>query len=137
MVCYAIDSNPASDSALSHFFGGWPARILWPKDYVGLCADTKEKPNVNAIKEARRFIERQPDHPTARVLSRLVLALESSHSFELVTLYDLDYDGFQLALDILREWRLDRYYAGKAKLFDLSMQVNELALAPAPAAPAP
>ena len=92
---------------------------------------------MNAIKEARRFIERQPDHPTARVLSRLVLALETSHSFELVTLYDLDYDGFQLALDILREWRLDRYYAGKAKLFDLSMQVNELALAPAPAAPAP
>ncbi|MDN4591724.1 hypothetical protein DBA29_24880 [Xenophilus aerolatus] len=92
---------------------------------------------MNAIKEARRFIERQPDHPTARVLSRLVLALESSHSFELVTLYELDYDGFQLALDILREWRLDRYYAGKAKLFDLSMQVNELAQAPAEATSPP
>lgn len=91
---------------------------------------------MNAIKEARRFIERQPDHPTARVLSRLVLALETSHSFELVTLYELDYDGFQLALDILREWRLDRYYAGKAKLFDLSVQVSGLSdAAVAPAAP--
>ncbi|MBS0430717.1 MAG: hypothetical protein JSR41_25815 [Proteobacteria bacterium] len=90
---------------------------------------------MNAIKEARRFIERQPDHPTARVLSRLVLALETSHSFELVTLYELDYDGFQLALDILREWRLDRYYAGKAKLFDLSVQVSEMSQAPAEASP--
>lgn len=81
---------------------------------------------MNAIKEARRFIESQPEDPSARILARLVLALETDHSFELTTLYQLDYDGFQLALDILREWRLDRYYAGKAKLFDLSMQVHEL-----------
>ena len=92
---------------------------------------------MNAIKEARRFIERQPDHPTARVLSRLVLALETSHSFELVTLYELDYDGFQLALDILREWRLDRYYAGKVKLFDLSLQLSEMSQAQAEAPPPP
>lgn len=52
------------------------------------------------------------------MLSRLVLALETSYSFELVTTRELDYD-FRLALDILREWRLDRYYAGKAKLSTL------------------
>ena len=63
----------------------------------------------------------------------LAVVAASSHSFELVTLYDLDYDGFQLALDILREWRLDRYYAGKAKLFDLSVQVSEMSQAPAQA----
>ena len=121
-----------------HIFpGGGPQESCGPKQYVGQRADTKEKPKVNAIKEARRFIERQPEHPTARVLSRLVLALETSHSFELVTLYDLDYDGFQLALDILREWRLDRYYAGKAKLFDLSVQVSEMSQAPAQAAAPP
>jgi hypothetical protein len=88
---------------------------------------------VNAIKEARRFIETHPDNPSARVLARLVLALERSHGFELVTLYELDYDTFQLALDILREWRLDRYYVGKAKLFDLSLQLNEMPAADAPA----
>lgn len=81
---------------------------------------------MNAIKEARRFIEKRPDDASARILAQLVLALETDHSFELVRLYDLDYDAFQLAIDILREWRLDRYYAGKAKLFDLSVQVNEL-----------
>ena len=45
---------------------------------------------------------------------------------DFVTLYDLDYKSFQLAMDILKEWRLDRYYASKSKLFDLSLQVSEL-----------
>ncbi|MBO9513468.1 MAG: hypothetical protein J7549_05060 [Variovorax sp.] len=81
---------------------------------------------MNAIKVARRFIETDPTNESAQILARLVLALESDHSFELVTLYDLDYKSFQLAIDILKEWRLDRYYASKSKLFDLSLQVSEL-----------
>ncbi|WP_225784347.1 hypothetical protein [Xenophilus sp. Marseille-Q4582] len=95
---------------------------------------------MNAIKEARRFIERQPDDENARILASLVLALESDRSFELVTLYRLDYKAFNLAIDVLREWRLDRYYAGKAKLFDLSYQVDALNRPPtqgATAGPAP
>ena len=88
---------------------------------------------VNAIKEARRFIARQPDDENARILASLVLALESDRSFELVTLYKLDYKAFNLAIDVLREWRLDRYYAGKAKLFDLSFHVDEMAKPQAPA----
>ena len=55
-----------------------------------------------------------------------MLALESERSFELITLYSLDYKSFELAMDILKEWRLDRYYASKSKLFDLSLQVTEL-----------
>ncbi|MET0542089.1 MAG: hypothetical protein ABWZ88_10065 [Variovorax sp.] len=81
---------------------------------------------MNAIKAARRFIETDSSNESAKILARLVLALESERSFELVTLYSLDYKSFQLAIDILKEWRLDRYYAGKSKLYDLSMQVDEL-----------
>jgi hypothetical protein len=81
---------------------------------------------MNAIKQARRFIEKYPDEPSAGVLARLVLALESERSFELSSLYELDLDGFELAIDILKEWRLDRYYAGKAKLFDLSLHLSEM-----------
>ena len=55
-----------------------------------------------------------------------MLALEAERSFELVALYDLDYKSFQMAMDILKEWRLDRYYAGKSKLYDLSVQISEL-----------
>ena len=81
---------------------------------------------MNAIKVARRFIETDPTNESAQILARLVLALESENGFELVRLYDLDYKSFQLAIDILKEWRLDRYYASKSKLFDLSLQVREL-----------
>ncbi len=81
---------------------------------------------MNAIKVARRFIETNPADESAQILARLVLALESERSFELVMLYQLDYKSFELAMDILKEWRLDRYYASKSKLFDLSMQVSQL-----------
>ena len=81
---------------------------------------------MNAIKAARRFIEADSDNESAKILARLVLALESERSFELVTLYSLDYKSFQLAIDILQEWRLDRYYASKSKLYDISLQVDEL-----------
>ncbi|MDF1484548.1 hypothetical protein PY257_05020 [Ramlibacter sp. H39-3-26] len=96
---------------------------------------------MNAIKLARNFIATDPTSEAARTLAALVLALESAGPFELSSLYRLDYKRFQLAIDILEEWRIDRYYAGKAKLFDLSLQVSELpppapAAAPAPA-PAP
>lgn len=89
---------------------------------------------MNAIKEARRYIERRPpDDPAARTLAALVLALETDRGFDLASLYSLDYKSFDLAIEVLRDWRLDRYYAGKAKLFDLSMQVHESPEAPAAA----
>ena len=81
---------------------------------------------MNAIKKARKLIAKDPTTPEAAALARLVRALESDEKFALGELYQLDYDDFDLAIDILKEWRLDRYYMGKAKLHDLAMQVNEL-----------
>lgn len=81
---------------------------------------------MNAIKTARKFIQAQPDSESARTLTQLVLALESESSFNVAELYRLDLPSFELAIDILKEWRIDRYYAGKAKLFDLSLQLNAL-----------
>jgi len=78
---------------------------------------------MNAIKRARHYIEQNPNEAAALVLSQLVLALETEHAFALSTIYELDLEQFDLAIDILREWRLDRYYAGKAKLFDISLQM--------------
>lgn len=81
---------------------------------------------MNAIKRARLFIEQSPNEPAALVLSQLVLALETEHSFQISDIYRLDLEHFDLAIDILKEWRLDRYFAGKAKLFDLSLQLTEM-----------
>ncbi|RYZ11768.1 MAG: hypothetical protein EOO24_05400 [Comamonadaceae bacterium] len=81
---------------------------------------------MNAIKTARKYIQSQPDSERARTLAKLVLALESESSFQVAQLYQLDLESFDLAIDILKEWRIDRYYAGKAKLFDLSLQVSTM-----------
>lgn len=89
---------------------------------------------MNAIKKARRLIAADPYTLAATTLARLVRALESDEQFELSDLYKLDYDRFELALDILKEWRLDRYYLGKVRLHDLAVQLGGLESAAPPAA---
>ncbi len=81
---------------------------------------------MNAIKKARRIIEANPQSHRSRTLSALVLALESAQPVVLEDVYQLDAEAFDLAIQVLREWRLDRYYMGKAKLFDVSWQAREL-----------
>ena len=81
---------------------------------------------MHAIKSARHLIEADPATDAARILSRLVLSLESESDFNIASLYALDINAFELAMDILKEWRIDRYYAGKAKLFDVSYQVHRM-----------
>jgi len=81
---------------------------------------------MNAIKAARRIVFADPTSPEARVLSRLALALGNCTPFNFCELYDLDLKAFDIAMDIIAEWRLDRYYAGKLKLFDLSVQAGEM-----------
>ncbi|NVO05914.1 MAG: hypothetical protein HXX19_08300, partial [Rhodoferax sp.] len=66
-------------------------------------------------------------------LSKLVLALENEASFAISDIYKLEMAHFQLALKILQEWRLDRYYAGKARLFDTALHVTAMESNPAPA----
>ena len=81
---------------------------------------------MNEIKKARRLIETYPHTEAAKTLASLVRALESEEKFDLTSIYKLNYDNFNLAINILKEWRIDRYYSGKAKLHDLSVQVAAL-----------
>lgn len=81
---------------------------------------------MRALKKARRIIETEPTSPVAQHLASLVLALEAEGSFELANLYQVDLETFDLMIETLKEWRLDRYYSGKAKLFDLSVQARSL-----------
>ena len=73
---------------------------------------------MNAIKAIRKHLEKNPDAPSSKALARLVAALAEERSFSLAELYTMDYQTFEMALDLLRDWRLDRYYAARLKLFD-------------------
>lgn len=81
---------------------------------------------MRAIKKARKLIESQPQAPEADVLSRLVIALETEQPFALTDLYGVDYDIFRLALEVMEEWRLDRYYASKARLLGSSVMLPDV-----------
>jgi hypothetical protein len=78
-----------------------------------------------ALKKARKLIEARPDSTAALTLSSLVVSLETEAPFLLADLYQLDYDDFGLALEVMIEWRLDRYYASKLRLLDASMHATE------------
>ena len=79
-----------------------------------------------AIKKARKFIQAYPDDPASSIISALVLALESAGQISVAQLFALDNDKFELALEILSEWRLDQHYASKSRLLDLSSQVQDM-----------
>lgn len=82
-----------------------------------------------AIKKARKLIAEDPTSAASQTLADLVVALEAQKDFSLHALYELDMKRFELALDILKEWRLDRYYASKLRLLDASAQALVLAQA--------
>ena len=81
---------------------------------------------MRALKQARKRIERDPGSPSSTLLASLVLALEGEQGFDVKQLYELDYDSFQLALELLQEWRLDRYFSAKFRLMDASLAAQEL-----------
>jgi len=81
---------------------------------------------MNAIKKARKLIETKPDSDAAKTLASLVRALESDEKFDLSQMYKLDYDSFEICIEVLKDWRLERYYLGKIRLHDLSVQLGEL-----------
>lgn len=81
---------------------------------------------MRAIKKARRLILSQPQTLAAKTLSKLILSLENETEFSISDLYLLDLKGFEMAINLLQEWRLDRYYEGKAKLFDVSVHYHQL-----------
>jgi hypothetical protein len=74
---------------------------------------------MNAIKRVRQFLLESPESVSAQGLARLTEALAEETNFPLGTLYELNAEAFDLAIDLLRDWRLDRYYASRIKLFDV------------------
>ncbi|MBU0589475.1 MAG: hypothetical protein KJ852_18045 [Gammaproteobacteria bacterium] len=83
---------------------------------------------MRAIKEAKKFIKQDPTDPSAEILSKLLSCLKAEMDFPISDIYKLDFDLFNLAMQILDEWRLERYYAGKARIFNLNLPMHEMHL---------
>ena len=81
---------------------------------------------MRPIKQVRRLIKNDPASATAQAFSDLILALESEAASPIKGLYQISPDDFDLAIQLLKDWRLDRFYEGKAKAFDLAYQAHDL-----------
>lgn len=114
---------------------------------VGVAAENRASPTsmhtngaraMNAIKKVRMYMQKNPKSREAKVLGRLAAALAEEQTFPLAELYSLDLDAFELALELMADWRLDRYYSARLKLLDtiLAEVAPELAGDDAPAPPA-
>ena len=73
---------------------------------------------MRAIKQAKKLIEQNANSAVGLTFSKLILSLESDIEFSVKDLYSLDTAEFDLAIEVLRDWRIDRFYIGKAKAFD-------------------
>jgi hypothetical protein len=80
---------------------------------------------MSAFRSARKIISTDPSSTDAKVLSYLIVALEMGDEFLLSELYKLDYHTFKLALRVIDEWRNDRFFRSKVKLYDFAWQVKE------------
>jgi hypothetical protein len=74
---------------------------------------------LNAIKQIQKYLEKNPSSESSRALAELAAALAEEREYSLAKLYRLNYEEFNLAIDLLKDWRLDRYYAARIKLFDV------------------
>jgi hypothetical protein len=85
---------------------------------------------MNAIKEVRKYLLKNPATPSSRTLAELTAAIAEERDFPLSELYSLDREAFDLAIELMKDWRLDRYYAARIKLFDVVLEA-----APQPKSP--
>jgi hypothetical protein len=71
---------------------------------------------MDALHKAIQKIHSDPEHPTSSVLCSLIKSLDDGHQFDINQLYQLNYGDFGLALDVVKQWRLDsfRYERGLA-----------------------
>jgi hypothetical protein len=80
---------------------------------------------MRAIKKARKLIEKDPTSKAATALTNLILALETGSGFSFHPMYELSMNEFDLAIEVIKDWRLDRYYEGKVKALDVALQASE------------
>lgn len=69
---------------------------------------------MNALKTARKLINAHPESQAAITLAQLIQALQCERKINLLALYALKSDDFKLAIDVLKQWRIDRRAASSA-----------------------
>ncbi len=98
---------------------------------------------MNAAKRIKKLMDAGADPHQLETLKHLVLALQLKQPYELHRLYDIDYPFFQIAMQLLEDWRLGHHIDARSKLMERLfgeypelMLPSEAELHPAATAPA-
>jgi hypothetical protein len=78
-----------------------------------------------AINKLEQYIRSNATPAVSLELRRLLEALKEEKEFPLSSLYEIDYEAFELAVEAMRDWRIDRYYAGAAAIVDRPVRSDE------------
>ena len=73
---------------------------------------------MNNIKKVAKYVAANPDSEDTPTLLELAIALETGAAYSFTNLYELSHEGFQLAMGMIDDWRLDRHYLSKLTLLD-------------------
>lgn len=73
----------------------------------------------NLKKLERRLRGIHKDDPASLVLIRLVKSLCLNENFNLSEIYELSYDDFEFALDIMKDWRLDCHSKTRERILEI------------------
>lgn len=68
---------------------------------------------ANAVKTIAKYIKKNPDSADSEILKQLCTALEQKAEFQLESLFSLKSKPFEMALQLLDEWRFDRHVASR------------------------
>lgn len=74
---------------------------------------------MNALKTARKLIDAHPESQAAVTLAQLIQALQYERKINVAALYALRPDDFELAIEVLKQWRIDRRTASRDRGFDV------------------
>jgi hypothetical protein len=73
---------------------------------------------MNAAKKIRKFVESGQDVDQVQVLKNLASSLELGQSFDLKSLYEINMNYFDVALELLADWRFDQHISSRSKLLE-------------------
>jgi len=78
-----------------------------------------------AIHKLEQYMRSNATPAVSRELGRLLEALKEEKEFPLSSLYEIDFEAFELAIEAMRDWRIDRYYAGAPAIVDRPVRSDE------------
>lgn len=81
---------------------------------------------MNSIAKVAKYVKKNPETGPTGTLLALAVALEGGAVFSFNNLYELDNEEFNLAMGMIDDWRLQRYFSSKLRLLDYA-EINEAA----------